>query len=160
MAIDLRPLATESATMSLTSISRYQARSRLLVVMRDGKSIETGTVGCEGVIGAVSGIASCEWQVRAIAQLPMFAGKLPWTELRRAVSSSKAIADLCLRSGEDLLTQAWIPRHVTPCIGSRRGSAGSCWKPVTEPRATRSCSRTNFSLRCSAFPHDGHGNVH
>ena len=29
----------------------------LLVVMRDGKTIETGTVGREGVVGAMSGIA-------------------------------------------------------------------------------------------------------
>jgi CRP-like cAMP-binding protein len=76
----------------------------LLVVMRDGKTIETGTVGREGVVGAMSGI----WPVRAIAQLPMFAGKIASTEFRKAVSSSKAIADLCLRSNEGLLTQARI----------------------------------------------------
>jgi CRP-like cAMP-binding protein len=80
----------------------------LLVIMRDGKMIETGTVGCEGVLGAMSGIAPCRWQVRAIAQLPMFARKIGSTELRKAVSSSKAIADLCLRYSEVLLTQARI----------------------------------------------------
>src|ERR1700754_3517778 len=80
----------------------------LLVVMRDGKAIETGTVGREGVVGAMSGIGPCKWQVRVIAQLPMFAGKIGSTELRKAVSSSKAIADLCLRSNEVLLTQARI----------------------------------------------------
>jgi CRP-like cAMP-binding protein len=80
----------------------------LLVVMRDGKAIETGTVGREGVVGAMSGIGPCKCQVRAIAQLPMFAGKIASTEFRKAVSSSKAIADLCLRSNEGLLTQARI----------------------------------------------------
>jgi CRP-like cAMP-binding protein len=80
----------------------------LLVVMRDGKIIETGTVGREGVLGAMSGIAPCRWQVRAIAQLPMFARRIASTELRKAVSSSKAIADLCLRYNEVLLTQARI----------------------------------------------------
>jgi CRP-like cAMP-binding protein len=80
----------------------------LLVVMRDGKTIETGTVGREGAIGAMSGIFPCKWQVRAIAELPMFAGKIASTEFRKAVSSSKAIADLCLRSNERLLTQARI----------------------------------------------------
>jgi CRP-like cAMP-binding protein len=80
----------------------------LLVVMRDGKAIETGTVGREGVVGAMSGIGPCKWQVRAIAQLPMFAGKIDSTEFRKAASSSKAIADLCLRSNEGLLTQARI----------------------------------------------------
>ena len=81
----------------------------LLVVMRDGKAaIETGTVGREGVIGAMSGIAPCKWQVRAIAQLPMLARKIASTEFRKAVSSSKAIADLCLHCNEGLLTQAQI----------------------------------------------------
>jgi CRP-like cAMP-binding protein len=80
----------------------------LLVIMRDGKAIETGTVGREGVVGAMSGIAPCKWQVRAIAQLPMFARKIASTEFRKAVSSSKAIADLCLRCNEGPLAQARI----------------------------------------------------
>ena len=80
----------------------------LLVVMRDGKAIETGTVGCEGVVGPMSGIGPSKWQVRVIAQLPMLARKIASTEFRKAVSSSKAIADLCLRSNEGLLTQARI----------------------------------------------------
>ena len=80
----------------------------LLVVMRDGKTIETGTVGREGAVGAMSGIFPCKWQVRAIAQLPMFAGKIASTEFRKAVSSSRAIADLCIRCNEGLLTQARI----------------------------------------------------
>src|ERR1700682_5052298 len=80
----------------------------LLVVMRDGKAIETGTVGREGVVGALSGIGPCKWQVRAIAQMPMFAGKMHSTEFRKAASSSKAIADRCQRSNGGLLRQARI----------------------------------------------------
>jgi len=76
--------------------------------MRDGKTIETGTVGREGVVGAMSGIAPCAWQVRAIAKLPTFATKIAATEFRKAVSSSRAIADLCIRCNEGLLTQARI----------------------------------------------------
>jgi CRP-like cAMP-binding protein len=80
----------------------------LLVVMRDGKTIETGTVGREGVVGAMFGIAPCKWQVRVIAQLPILARKIASTEFRKAVSSSRAIADLCIRCNEGLLTQARI----------------------------------------------------
>ena len=80
----------------------------LVVVMRDGKAVETATVGREGVVGAMSGIGLHISQVRAIAQLPMLAGKIASTELRKAVSSSRAIADLCLRYNEVLLTQARI----------------------------------------------------
>jgi len=80
----------------------------LLVVVRNGKTIETGTVGREGAVGALSGIFPCKWQVRAIAQLPMFARKIASTEFRKAVSSSRAIADLCIRCNEGLLAQARI----------------------------------------------------
>jgi CRP-like cAMP-binding protein len=80
----------------------------LLVVMRDGKAVETGTVGREGVVGALSGTGPGKWQVRAIAQLSLFATRIASTELRKAVSSSRAIADLCLRYNEVLLTQARI----------------------------------------------------
>jgi CRP-like cAMP-binding protein len=80
----------------------------LVIIMRDGKAVETATVGREGVVGAMSGIVPSKWQVRAIAQLPMFASKIASSELRKAVSSSRAIADLCLRYNEVLLAQARI----------------------------------------------------
>ena len=60
----------------------------LVVVMRDGKAIETATVGREGVVGAMSGLGLHMMQVRAIAQLPMFASKIPSTALRKAVAAA------------------------------------------------------------------------
>jgi CRP-like cAMP-binding protein len=105
----------------------------LLVLMRDGKAIETGTVAREGVVGAMSGIGPCKWQVRAIAQLPMFARKIASTEFRKAVSSSKAIADLCLRCNEGLLTQARIG---AACHALHRIEARFCrWLLQTRDRA-------------------------
>jgi CRP-like cAMP-binding protein len=105
----------------------------LLVVMRNGKAIETGTVGREGVVGAMSGFGSCKWQVRAIAQLPMFARKIASTEFRKAVSSSRAIADLCIRCDEGLLTQALIGMA---CNALHRFEARFCgWLLQTRDRA-------------------------
>ena len=105
----------------------------LLVVMRDGRAIETGTVGCEGVVGPMSGIGSSKWQVRVIAQLPMLARRIASTEFRKAVSSSKAIADLCLRSNEGLLTQARIG---AACNAVHRFEARFCrWLLQTRDRA-------------------------
>jgi CRP-like cAMP-binding protein len=105
----------------------------LLVVMGDGKTIETGTVGREGVVSAVSGIASCEWQVRAVAKLPMFARKIASTEFGKAVSSSRAIADLCIRCSEGLLTQARIG---AACNAAHRIEARFCrWLLETRDRA-------------------------
>jgi len=105
----------------------------LLVVMRNGKTIETGTVGREGAVGALSGIFPCKWQVRAIVELPMFAGKIASTKFRKAISSSKAIADLCLRSNEGLLTQA---RIVAACNAVHKIEARFCrWLLQTHDRA-------------------------
>jgi hypothetical protein len=99
----------------------------------------------EGVVGAMSGIGSCKWQARAIAQLPMFARKIASTEFRKAVSSSKAIADLCLRYNESLLTQTRIS---VACNAVHRFEARLCrlslsqtssgWR-LTENRAMLSC---------------------
>jgi CRP-like cAMP-binding protein len=105
----------------------------LLVVMRDGKAVETGTVGREGVVGAMSGIGPSRWQVRATAQVPMLARKIASTEFRKAVFSSKAIADLCLRSNEGLLTQARIG---AACNARHRLEARFCrWLLQTRDRA-------------------------
>ncbi|MEO6782568.1 MAG: Crp/Fnr family transcriptional regulator [Bradyrhizobium sp.] len=80
----------------------------MVVVMRDGKAVETATVGREGVVGAMSGIGLHISGVRAIAQLPVSAVRISSTELRRAVALSRPITDLCIRYNEVLLTQARI----------------------------------------------------
>jgi CRP-like cAMP-binding protein len=104
----------------------------LLVVMRDGKAIETATVGREGVVGAMSGLGLYISQVRVIVQQPMFARKITSTEMRKAVSSSKAIADLCVRCNEELLTQARIG---AACNALHRIEARFCrWLMQTRDR--------------------------
>jgi CRP-like cAMP-binding protein len=80
----------------------------LVVVMRDGKAIETATVGREGVFGAMSGLGIHHSRVRAIVQLPMFTSRIASTQLRRAAASSKPIADLCVGYNETLLQQARV----------------------------------------------------
>jgi CRP-like cAMP-binding protein len=80
----------------------------LVVVMRDGKAIETATVGREGVVGAISGLGLNISLVRAIAQLPMFVSRISSTQLRKAVASSKSVSDLCIQFNEVLLRQARI----------------------------------------------------
>lgn len=80
----------------------------LLVVMRDGKAIETATVGREGVVGAMSSLDLHTSKVRAIAQLPMHASRLLASQLRTAAVSSKPIVELCIRYNEVLLDHARI----------------------------------------------------
>jgi len=105
----------------------------MVVVMRDGKAIETATVGREGVVGAMSGLGLPVSQVRAIAQLPMFASRIASTEMRKAVAASKPIADLCLLYNEVLLAQA---RITAACNALHQVEARFCrWLLQTRDRA-------------------------
>jgi CRP-like cAMP-binding protein len=80
----------------------------LLAVMRDGKAIETATVGREGVIGAMAGLGLYKSLVRVNAQLPLQASKIGAAPFRKAVATSEALRDLCVRYNEVMLTQARI----------------------------------------------------
>jgi CRP-like cAMP-binding protein len=80
----------------------------ILVTMQDGRAIETATVGREGVVGAMSGFGLHTSKVRAVVQLPMFTSKVSSKALRKAVSVSKPIANLCVEYNELLLGQARV----------------------------------------------------
>jgi CRP-like cAMP-binding protein len=105
----------------------------LVVVMRDGKAIETATVGREGVVGAMSGLGLHTSWVRAIAQLPTFASRISSKQLRKAATSSKPISDLCIRYNEVLLGQA---RITAACNALHQVEARFCrWLLQTRDRA-------------------------
>jgi CRP-like cAMP-binding protein len=80
----------------------------LLAVMRDGKAIETATVGREGVVGAMAGLGLYTSLVRVVVQLPLTATKIASPQFRKAAAASEAIRDLCIHYNEVLLTQARI----------------------------------------------------
>jgi CRP-like cAMP-binding protein len=80
----------------------------LLVVMRDGKGIEVATVGREGVVGAMAGLGLYKSSVRVVVQLAMAATRIAATHFRKAVDSSDAVRDLCIRYNEVLLLQARV----------------------------------------------------
>src|SRR3979411_2961301 len=80
----------------------------LLAVMRDGKAIETATVGREGVIGAMSGLGLYNSLVRVVVQLPLTASKIASSQFRKAIATSEALRDLGIHYNEVLLTQARI----------------------------------------------------
>ncbi len=80
----------------------------LVVVMKDGKAIETATVGRDGVFGATAGFGLYRSKVRAIVQVTMSAARMPASQLRKAVQASKAIQQLCIGYNETLLAQARV----------------------------------------------------
>jgi CRP-like cAMP-binding protein len=105
----------------------------MVVVMRDGRAIETATVGREGVVGAMAGLGIHIARVRAIAQLPTFAARIAATALRKAVAKSKPIANLCVQYNEVLLAQA---RNTAACNGLHQVEARFCrWLLQTRDRA-------------------------
>jgi CRP-like cAMP-binding protein len=80
----------------------------LLAVMRDGKAIETATVGREGVIGAMAGLGLYRSLVRVVVQLPLTASKIAASQFRKAAATSELVRDLAVHYNEVLLTQARI----------------------------------------------------
>src|SRR5260221_13246106 len=80
----------------------------LLAVLRDGKAIETGTVGREGVGGPRAGLGLYKSLVRVTVQLPLHASKIAAAPFKRAVAASEAIRDICVHYNEVMLPQARI----------------------------------------------------
>jgi CRP-like cAMP-binding protein len=80
----------------------------LLTILRDGKAIETSTIGRDGVFGAAAAFGLYKSKVRAIVQVPITAATISAPHLRRVAERSKAIQLLCVRFNEVLLEQARI----------------------------------------------------
>jgi CRP-like cAMP-binding protein len=80
----------------------------LLAVLKDGKAIETATVGCEGVVGAMAGFGLYKSLVRVVVQLPIGVTKISATQFRKAAAASDAIRNLCIQYNEVLLSQARV----------------------------------------------------
>jgi CRP-like cAMP-binding protein len=80
----------------------------LLAVLRDGKAIETATVGNEGVVGAMAGLGLYKSLVRVVVQMPVSVSKIAATHFRSAAATSDSIRNLCIRYNEVLLSQARV----------------------------------------------------
>jgi CRP-like cAMP-binding protein len=80
----------------------------LLAVLRDGKAIETATVGREGVVGAMAGLGLYKSLVRVVVQMPLTCSRIAATHFRTAVGASETIRNLCIRYNEVLLSQARV----------------------------------------------------
>ena len=80
----------------------------LLVVLRDGKAIETATIGREGVTGAMAGLGLYKSLVRLVVQMPTGASKIAATHFRTVAAGSDPVRNLCIRYNEVLLSQARV----------------------------------------------------
>jgi CRP-like cAMP-binding protein len=80
----------------------------LLAVLRDGKAIETATVGREGVVGAMAGLGLYKSLVRVVVQMPLACSKIAATHFRNVAAASDPLRNLCIRYNEVLLSQARV----------------------------------------------------
>jgi CRP-like cAMP-binding protein len=80
----------------------------LVVVMNDGKAIETATVGRDGVFGSAAGFGLYRSRVRSVVQIQTSALRISAPQFRKAVSASKGLTALCISESEMLLAQARI----------------------------------------------------
>jgi CRP-like cAMP-binding protein len=80
----------------------------LLAVMKDGRAVETSTVGSDGVVGAMAGLGLHVAMVRTVVQLPMSLSQVSAVQFRKAVAASETLRNLCIRYNEVLLAQSRI----------------------------------------------------
>ena len=100
----------------------------LLLIMKDGRAIETSTIGKNGVFGAPATFGLYKSRVRAIIQVQMTAAVIPASTMRRHGETSKALQIMCLKYNETLLAQARTPPPATRSIGSKSASADGCFR--------------------------------
>jgi CRP-like cAMP-binding protein len=77
----------------------------LLAVLKDGKAIETATVGREGVVGAMAGLGLHTALARAVVQVPMVGSQIAAAPFRKIVQQSNELRDLIVKYNEVLLAQ-------------------------------------------------------
>ena len=105
----------------------------LLAVMRDGKGIETATVGREGAVGAMAGLRPYKSFVRVVVQMPTQASKIASQRFRTLVATSELLRNLCVECNEALLSQA---RVIAACNALHSVEARFCrWLLQSADRA-------------------------
>ena len=80
----------------------------VVVVMKDGKAIETATLGREGMFGGMAGFGPYVTRFRAIVQTPITALRISATQFGKAVQKNKELQTLCISHNELLLIQARV----------------------------------------------------
>ena len=122
----------------------------LLAVLRDGKAIETATVGREGVVGAMAGLGLYKTLVRVVVQMPMvcrdsrhFGPPLPPAN-PSAISASSTVRYCCRGRGA---APAMLPRSrgaILP-LAAIGGSAASDTVALTPILAETGVGRTSVT---------------
>ncbi|MGJ3263960.1 MAG: Crp/Fnr family transcriptional regulator [Salinarimonas sp.] len=77
----------------------------LVTLMRDGSSVEAGTIGREGAVGLITGSGTRQATTRGVVQIPGRARRIEVARFRAALERSAALRDLVDCYTEALLSQ-------------------------------------------------------
>jgi CRP-like cAMP-binding protein len=80
----------------------------LLVIMKNGKSLEVGSVGREGVFGGMVAFGIIHSQVRVVASADMEVAAIEAQQFRKTAVADPAILQACVIRNETLLLQARV----------------------------------------------------
>jgi CRP-like cAMP-binding protein len=83
----------------------HEGMVSLVAVMRSGETVETATVGRNGVVGAAAALGSRCTFGRAVVQLPGTAARISARQFHAAARESNAIRDLAVRYNDFLIAQ-------------------------------------------------------
>ena len=78
----------------------------VVTVMADGRTVESGTVGCESVVGVLAALGSAAPTSRTLTQIPGVATRLSASKLRRRADQSADLRRLLVRHSLANLAQA------------------------------------------------------
>ncbi|MGH7016773.1 MAG: Crp/Fnr family transcriptional regulator [Caulobacteraceae bacterium] len=88
------------------------AVASVVTLMKDGRAVESETVGCEGAIGILDALGASPCAERTIIQIPGIALRLPAASLRARFERSGSLRHLLVRHVQAHLVQA---RQSTAC---------------------------------------------
>ena len=77
----------------------------LLAVMRDGRMVETATIGRSGVIGGIAGFGQWRAFARVVVQVSGTAARIPSSQFRAAIRHSDRLTAVVLRCAQSIVVQ-------------------------------------------------------
>lgn len=83
----------------------HEALISIRIVLPDGRTVESGLIGREGVIGGIASNGSLATYARCVIQFPGLFYRIPLEQLDRIKASSKGVRNLFSRYAECLLSQ-------------------------------------------------------
>jgi CRP-like cAMP-binding protein len=139
----------------------------LLAVMADGGGVETATIGNDGVVGAMAGLAPYTTMARVVVQTPLVVSQIAAGPFREITSRSATMRALIVRYNEALISQIQITaacnalhpvdERLARCLLQTRDRVDDDEMPLTQELLSEMLGvrRTSVSEVAVKLQHDG-----